>query len=78
MNWRSPLELGIRLINWVWALELIRPSGAISSELAGRILQSAYRHLWDISRQYSKFSSVSRLSVKTGIGQPFCVAWATS
>jgi len=25
MNWRSPLELGIRLINLVWALELIRP-----------------------------------------------------
>ena len=23
MNWRSPLELGIRIINWVWALDLI-------------------------------------------------------
>src|SRR5690606_18145054 len=27
MQWRSPLELAIRLIQWVWALELIRPSG---------------------------------------------------
>ncbi len=27
MNWRSPLELGIRIINWAWALMLLRDGG---------------------------------------------------
>ena len=31
MNWRSPLELAVRLINWVWALDLIRESGLLQS-----------------------------------------------
>lgn len=59
MQWRSPLELGIRLINWVWALELIRPSAALSSARLERIAACAYRHLWDISRKYSRFSSAN-------------------
>ena len=32
MNWRSPLELAIRLINWVWAIDLIRDSGIVTPE----------------------------------------------
>jgi hypothetical protein len=59
MNWRSPLEFAIRLINWVWTLELIRPSGALSPELSERIAKVAYYHLWDISRKYSRFSSAN-------------------
>ena len=35
MNWRSALELGIRLINWVWAIDLIRGSG-ILDEFTGK------------------------------------------
>ncbi|MCH7720332.1 MAG: alginate lyase family protein [Planctomycetes bacterium] len=59
MNWRSPLELAIRMINWVWALELIRPSGAVSAEFRARVLPVAYRHLWEISRNYSRHSSAN-------------------
>ncbi|NOT02553.1 MAG: alginate lyase family protein, partial [Phycisphaerales bacterium] len=59
MNWRSPLELGIRLINWVWALELIRPSAALTGDRLSRIVGVAYRHLWDITRKYSRFSSAN-------------------
>jgi hypothetical protein len=59
MNWRSPLELGVRLINWVWALELIRPSGLMGEKLEDRLLESAYRHLWHISRRYSRHSSAN-------------------
>ncbi|MBN1491423.1 MAG: alginate lyase family protein [Phycisphaerae bacterium] len=59
MNWRSPLELAIRLINWVWALELIRPSGHLTSAMWARILPMAYRHLWDVSRKYSRYSSAN-------------------
>lgn len=59
MNWRSPLELAIRLINWVWAIELIRPSGAITNEFDARVVPSVYRHVWDISRNHSRFSSAN-------------------
>ncbi len=59
MNWRSPLELGVRLINWVWTLELIRPASAMTEENADRVLAVAFRHMWDISRKYSRFSSAN-------------------
>ncbi len=59
MNWRSPLELGIRVINWVWALELIKPSGLLTEDKLDRIAGSAYRHMWDIARKFSKYSSAN-------------------
>lgn len=59
MNWRSPLELGIRMINWVWALDLIAPADVVSASQRTRIVQCAYRHLWDISRKYSRYSSAN-------------------
>ncbi len=59
MNWRSPLELAIRLINWCWALELIRPSGLLTPELRADVLRIAHRHLWDIARKYSRYSSAN-------------------
>ncbi len=59
MNWRSPLELAIRLINWVWTLELIRPANVMGRGMWERIAESAYRHLDDISRKYSQFSSAN-------------------
>jgi len=59
MNWRSPLELGIRLINWVWALELIRPAEVISSDLNKRLLVSVFQHLSEITRKYSRYSSAN-------------------
>lgn len=59
MNWRSPLELGIRIINWVWAIELIRPSDACSSAFLDRLAPVAWRHVWDVDRKYSRFSSAN-------------------
>ena len=59
INWRSPLELAIRLINWVWAFELIRPSGVLTRDRWERILPVVWRHLWDISRKYSRYSSAN-------------------
>ncbi|MFC1793705.1 heparinase II/III family protein [Planctomycetota bacterium] len=58
MNWRSGLELGIRLINWVWAVDLIEESGAIDEQLRHRILDCIARHIWEIDRKYSRGSSV--------------------
>ncbi|MBW1707070.1 MAG: alginate lyase family protein, partial [Deltaproteobacteria bacterium] len=59
MNWRSPMELAIRLINWVWAIDLIRDSGALTGELRKRVLYSVYLHLWEITRKYSRGSSAN-------------------
>ena len=59
MNWRSPLELAIRLINWTVALELIADSDALDEEARRRIDRSVYQHLWDITRKYSRFSSAN-------------------
>ncbi len=59
MNWRSGLELGIRLINWAWALDLIKESKVIDDQLTNRILDSISRHIWEIDRNYSQGSSIN-------------------
>jgi hypothetical protein len=59
MNWRSPLELGIRLINWVWTLDLLRESGVVDDDFRIRLLNSVYLHLWEITRKYSRGSSAN-------------------
>jgi len=59
MNWRSPLELGVRLINWAWAVELVRPSGCFDGPLGRRVATAAYRQVRDIDRKYSRFSSAN-------------------
>ncbi len=59
MNWRSGLELGIRLINWVWAMDLIKESKVINDQLQNRILDSVSRHVWEIDRKYSRGSSIN-------------------
>ncbi|MCX5671539.1 MAG: alginate lyase family protein [Planctomycetota bacterium] len=68
MNWRSPLELGIRLINWVWTLGLVRDSGVVDEVFRVRLLNSAYLHLWEISRKYSRGSSVNNHLVGEAAG----------
>lgn len=59
MNWRSPLELGIRMINWVWAIDLVRDSGGIDDALWQRLKRSLYLHTWDVSRKFSQGSSAN-------------------
>jgi hypothetical protein len=59
MNWRSGLELGIRLINWVWAFDLIQQSQVVGEELYQRLMGSVARHIWEIDRKYSRGSSVN-------------------
>ena len=57
MNWRSPLELGVRLINWVWALDLIRESGLVAGAFLDRVVHSSYLHAWEITRKLSRGTS---------------------
>jgi hypothetical protein len=57
MNWRSPLELGVRLINWVWALDLIRESGLVAGRFLERVVHTSYLHAWEITRKLSRGTS---------------------
>ncbi|KAF0189870.1 MAG: heparinase II/III family [Desulfobulbaceae bacterium] len=59
MNWRSPMELSIRLINWVWAIDLTLESGIFSSSFRDHLLHSLYLHLWEVTRKYSQGSSAN-------------------
>ena len=59
MNWRSSLELGIRLINWVFSLDLIQESGLVAGEFCSRLMHTVYLHLWEITRKYSRGSSAN-------------------
>jgi hypothetical protein len=68
MNWRSPLELAIRLINWVWAVDLIREAGLVKGMLQARLRQAAYLHLWEITRKYSRGSSANNHRIGEAAG----------
>ncbi len=68
MNWRSPLELAIRLINWVFALELIAPSKLPAEPLRSRLLNSVWQHLHDVSRKYSRGSSANNHLIGEAVG----------
>src|SRR5882672_1556693 len=68
MNWRSPLELAIRLINWVWAIDLIRESGLVTGTFWTRLRHSTYLHLWQITRNYSRGSSANNHRVGEAAG----------
>ncbi len=59
MQWRSPLELAIRLINWVWALSLIDSADALSRIRLERAAAVAFLHMREISRKYSRYSSAN-------------------
>lgn len=59
MNWRSPMELSIRLINWVWTIDLSLESGIFSGPFRDRLLHSIYLHLREVTRKYSEGSSAN-------------------
>ena len=59
MNWRSPLELGVRLVNWVWAIDLVSDSNAYKNANLEAIRNSAYQHCYDIQGKYSQGTSAN-------------------
>ncbi len=68
MQWRSPLELAVRLINWAWSLALIDGASCVTTEVRRTILPVAYRHLWEITRKYSRFSSANNHRIGEAAG----------
>ncbi|WP_022939986.1 heparinase II/III family protein [Psychromonas hadalis] len=68
MNWRSPLELAIRLISWVWAIDLIKDSGLFNGDFKARLLASVYLHCRDVSGKYSQGTSANNHLVGEAAG----------
>lgn len=68
MNWKNPLELGIRMINWVWAIDLILESGLFSGPFKTRVLNSVFLHCRDISSKFSRGSSANNHLVGEAAG----------
>ncbi len=61
VNWTSALELGIRLIAWVWTERLLRGApqhDALFGE-RGTMWPAIYRHQWLIRRYYAHGSSAN-------------------
>jgi hypothetical protein len=59
MNWRSPLELALRLINWVWALDLVAEYASMPPVFQQRLLDAIHLQVWDVARKYSRGSSAN-------------------
>ena len=59
MNWKSPLEVGIRVINWIFAIDLIRSADVFEQHEWSRVLETIYLSCWDIQRKYSRGSSAN-------------------
>ena len=59
MNWRSPMEISIRALNWTLALDLTLETGLFTGEIRERFLHSIYLHLWEVSRKFSRGSSAN-------------------
>jgi hypothetical protein len=68
MHWRSPLEVAIRAINWVWTFDLIRPSGMLAGPTAARLLNALNLHAWDVARKYSRGSSANNHRIGEAAG----------
>lgn len=59
IHWRVGLEVGVRLISWAWAVELLRGSPAATAALDARIAESVDAHLRYLARYPSLHSSAN-------------------
>jgi len=74
MNWKSPLELGVRLINWIWALDLVR-GHPCDETLWQRVHVAIYQHVWDLARKFSRGSSANNHLVGEAAGVFVATLW---
>ncbi|MDX2199855.1 MAG: alginate lyase family protein [Phycisphaerae bacterium] len=68
MQWRSPLELGIRLINWTFAFEMMGDAPAFDAGATARILSSVELHLHEVASRFSRGSSANNHLVGEAAG----------
>jgi len=71
INWTSSLELSIRLINWIWVLELTKDSKALTEELFDKVERSISQQATYIFRHLSAYSSGNNHRVGEAAGLAF-------
>jgi hypothetical protein len=72
VNWAGPLELGIRVCAWCWAIEALRITGFLSSKLLGRCLASIDQQISLMDRYLEDY-----LTRNTHLaGEAVALAWA--
>ena len=61
INWTSSLELGVRLISWIWLERLLRGTSSHQRLFGktGKLWSAIYWHQWLISQYYSPGSSAN-------------------
>jgi hypothetical protein len=59
VNWASPLEIAIRLINWTWSLAFIQGSDVLKKDVFSRILTSIVEQVGHVERHQSAYSSAN-------------------
>ena len=59
LNWKSPLEAGIRLISWAHVSFLSRAPHRLEEVFHRRLKETVYQHQYFIRRFYSKHSSAN-------------------
>jgi hypothetical protein len=57
INWASSLEVAFRLVSWIWALVLIRDSGALTGDVFVEIERAAEAHAAHVERYLSYYFS---------------------
>jgi hypothetical protein len=78
VNWTSPLELAVRLINWTWALAFVRHSRALTADLFVLILRSVAEQTQHIARHLSAYSSANNHLIGEAAGLAvigMCFPW---
>ena len=59
INWFSPLEMSIRVIAWIWAINMIRDSQCLDKKLFSKIMQSIYLQMDYVYHNLSRYSSAN-------------------
>lgn len=71
INWTSPLEISIRILNWTWALAFIRRSPAMTEDAFTKILLSIGQQASHIAHHLSAFSSANNHLIGEAAGLAF-------
>jgi hypothetical protein len=68
LQWHSPLEIAIRVVNWSLTLDLLWESGEVSGDRGTRVLSALWLHLYEIQRRYSQASSANNHLIGEAVG----------
>lgn len=67
VNWTESVEIGIRLISWVWTIALLLSSSCLSPRLFGEILKSIVLQARHVRRNLSIYTSPNTHLIGEGV-----------